>query len=97
MMNYHDDLNAAESLQHNINVPISVIDSDFERLDIATADDEFKAGLIKWQQEGMQWSKDMAHKTQGKYYALSNASHQVFFEHPDTVIQAVLELMERAQ
>lgn len=95
MMNYHDDLNTAQGLQHNISVPISVIDSDFERLDIATANDESKSGLIKWQQEGTQWSKDIAYKTQGKYYALSHASHQVLFEHPDTVIEAVLELMER--
>lgn len=97
MMNYHDDLNTAEALQHNISVPISVIDTDFERLDIATANDESKPGLIKWQQEGTQWSKDIAYKTQGKYYALSNASHQVLFEHPDTVVKAVLELMERTE
>lgn len=95
MMNYHDDLNLAEPLQHNINVPISVIDSDFERLDIANATEEEKPSLIKWQQEGTQWSKEIANKTQGKYYELKNASHQVFFEHPDTVLKATLEVLER--
>ena len=95
MMNYHDDLNIAEPLQHNINVPISVIDGDFERLDIANATEEEKPGLIKWQQEGTQWSKGIANKTQGKYYVLENASHQVFFEHPDTVVKATLEILER--
>jgi poly(3-hydroxybutyrate) depolymerase len=95
MMNYHDDLNLAEPLQYNINVPISVIDSDFERLDIANATEEEKPSLIKWQQEGTQWSKEIANKTQGKYYELKNASHQVFFEHPDAVVKATLEVLER--
>ncbi|GMM86415.1 alpha/beta hydrolase [Pseudoalteromonas sp. MTN2-4] len=95
MMNYHDDLNIAEPLQHNISVPISVIDSDFERLDIANANEDEKPSLVQWQQEGTQWSKDIAYKTQGNYYELKNASHQVFFEHPDTVVKAVLERLER--
>ncbi|MFC3093924.1 alpha/beta hydrolase [Alteromonas sediminis] len=92
MMHYHDDLNTALNMQHQITVPISVIDSDFERLDIAQASDEVRPRLVKWQQQGTQWSKDITYQTGGQYYPLENASHQVLFEHPDVVLRAVLAM-----
>ncbi|WP_105166801.1 alpha/beta hydrolase [Pseudoalteromonas sp. T1lg23B] len=95
MMNYHDDLEAARYLAESINIPITIIDSDFERLDIANAEESEKAGLIQWQNEGTQWSKDIAHRTQGHYFALENASHQVLFEHPETVIEALIKVLEQ--
>ncbi|NOU52661.1 alpha/beta hydrolase [Pseudoalteromonas sp. JBTF-M23] len=96
MMNYYDDLEASRYLANNLTVPVSIIDSDFERLDIASAEEEeTKQGLIKWQTEGTQWSKDITQQTQGDYFALENASHQVLFEHPETVIEALTKMLAR--
>ncbi|MBQ4838162.1 alpha/beta hydrolase [Pseudoalteromonas luteoviolacea] len=92
MMSYHDDLNTASVLESAITVPVSIIDGDFESHDIDLAHEDEKSALIKWQQEGVAWSKAIAYKTGGIYYPLNNASHQLFFEHPDTVIEAVLAI-----
>lgn len=96
MMNYYDDLETSRYLADNLNVPVSIIDSDFERIDIGNAEDEeTKAGLLQWQTQGTQWSKDIALQTQGDYYALENASHQVLFEHPEIVVTALKKVLER--
>ena len=41
VINYHDDLAIAYSYDINLTVPITVIDSDFESIDIAEADEQY--------------------------------------------------------
>ncbi|BBN82919.1 hypothetical protein PA25_29040 [Pseudoalteromonas sp. A25] len=96
MMNYYDDLEASRYLADNLTIPLSIIDSDFERLDIAKAEtEEQKQSLIRWQTDGTQWSKMLVEQTQGDYFALEDASHQVLFEHPETVIEALVNMLAR--
>ncbi|MBE0366354.1 alpha/beta hydrolase [Pseudoalteromonas aurantia] len=95
MMNYHDDLEVAKSLVNSLNVPITVIDSDFERLDIAKAEGEEQAALIRWQVQGSEWSRMIASNTEGEYIPLENASHQVLFEYPDKVSMAVSVILKK--
>ncbi|MCF6441076.1 alpha/beta hydrolase [Pseudoalteromonas luteoviolacea] len=92
MMSYHDDLETVSHLNLALSVPVSIIDGDFERHDIALASEGDRPALIKWQEEGSFWSQSLANDTGGHYYPLQNTSHQLFFEHPDTVIDAVLIL-----
>ncbi len=89
IINYHDDLNIAFATPISTSVPITIIDTDFESADIATADAEYVEGLKKWQQEGTQWSKMISDNTSGQYIPLLNSNHMAVFEHPDAIIEAI--------
>ncbi|MCG7547335.1 hypothetical protein [Pseudoalteromonas sp. Of7M-16] len=62
----------------------------FESHNIDLAHEDEKSALIQWRQEGVAWSQRLAYKTGGIYYPLINASHQLFFEYPESVIEVVL-------
>ncbi|SFD76367.1 alpha/beta hydrolase [Pseudoalteromonas denitrificans] len=91
--NYPTDLDTVSNIALNLDIPITVIDSDFEQADINNADQEDKANLIKWQQEGSQWSKDIAEQTGGQYIELTNSKHLVPFENPEVIKQAIAHLL----
>ncbi|TMO61773.1 alpha/beta hydrolase [Pseudoalteromonas aurantia] len=95
MMNYHDDLEIAKYLVSGLTVPVSIIDGDFERFDIAATEGSVQENLIKWQEEGSEWSKMMASSTEGEYIPLENVSHQLLFEHPEKVVDAVRVLLNK--
>ncbi len=86
--NYPADLDAVNTIEFNTDIPITIIDSDFEQTDIDNAT-ENKDSLIKWQQEGTLWSKDIAELTGGQYIPLTNAKHLVPFEKPEIIKQAI--------
>ena len=48
-------------------VPISVIDTDFERHDIDNAEANFVENLQLWQQEGSEWSQEISAQSNGYY------------------------------
>ncbi|TMO69165.1 alpha/beta hydrolase [Pseudoalteromonas aurantia] len=95
MMNYHDDLEIAKYLVSGLTVPVSIVDGDFERFDIAATEGSVQESLIKWQEEGSEWSKMMASNTEGEYIPLENVSHQLLFEHPEKVVDAVSVLLNK--
>jgi poly(3-hydroxybutyrate) depolymerase/pimeloyl-ACP methyl ester carboxylesterase len=86
--NYSADLDAVRDIAINTNIPITVIDSDFEQTDINNAEENVE-NLIKWQQEGTEWSKQVAQQTGGQYIPLTNAKHLVPFENPEVIKQAI--------
>ncbi len=92
VINYHDDLAIAYSYDINLTVPITVIDSDFESIDIAEAEEEYVDRLTLWQQEGINWSKAISEKTGGQYIPLENSDHMVIFQNPAVIIKAISEL-----
>lgn len=95
MMNYHDDLEIAKYLVSGLTVPVSIVDGDFERFDISATEGSVQESLIKWQEEGSEWSKMMASNTEGEYIPLENVSHQLLFEHPEKVVDAVRVLLNK--
>ncbi|MEZ7205332.1 alpha/beta hydrolase [Pseudoalteromonas sp. DY56-GL79] len=93
MMNYHDDLELVRNWQPDSSIPISVIDSEFEKLDIANADsEEVKGNLIKWEAEGRKWSQEVAETSGGQYLPISSTEHLIPFTHPELIKQALTEL-----
>lgn len=89
IMNYHDDLAEVMKLDITYSVPLSVIDTDFESIDIASAEADAVERLNKWQQQGSQWSKLIAERSNGQYIALLNSDHMAIFEHPEVIIDAI--------
>lgn len=92
IINYHDDLNEIFQTPIVSQVPLSVIDTDFESIDIENSEPEFTPALIKWQQEGSEWSKLISEKTGGQYLPLVGIDHMVLFDDPDTILSAISEL-----
>lgn len=92
IINYHDDLALAMAYEVSSTVPLSVIDTDFESIDIANAEPDFVARLIKWQEEGSEWSKLISERSNGHYIPLENSDHMAVFQHPDEIITAINQL-----
>lgn len=85
---YHDDLNAVANLDLIEQIPVSVIDSDFELEQIKDSPDK-TATMTQWMEEGTVWAKLVARKSKGQYIEVSNAHHLVPLQHPDVIVDAV--------
>lgn len=92
---YSADLNGYATLPMLTEIPVSVIDSDFEQQDIvAAADDaELVAALQQWQREGSAWSAEQASASGGQYIALRDSDHLVPLQHPQAIQQALQWLL----
>ncbi|PCK30561.1 alpha/beta hydrolase [Pseudoalteromonas piscicida] len=96
MMNYHDDLELVRNWQPDGSIPITVIDSEFEQLDIAAAETQAdKESLIKWEAEGRKWSQEVAQASGGQYLPIPSTEHLIPFTHPEVIKQALIELSSR--
>ncbi|MCG9760386.1 MULTISPECIES: alpha/beta hydrolase [Pseudoalteromonas] len=96
MMNYHDDLELVRNWQPDSSIPITVIDSEFEQLDIEKAEtEEARAGLIKWEAEGRKWSQEVAEISGGQYLPITSTEHLIPLTHPELIKQALIELSSR--
>lgn len=92
IINYHDDLASMLKTEISTSVPITVINTDFESHDIASAEPEFVDTLIKWQQEGDQWSQLISEQSGGQYIPLINSEHMAAFQHPNVITEAISAL-----
>ena len=92
--NYAKDLDLYAALPPVTDIPISVIDSDFETAAIQ-ADPAQATPLLQWQQQGSAWSQQLAERSGGQYLPLSNSHHLVMFQHPDKIVAAVDWLSEK--
>jgi pimeloyl-ACP methyl ester carboxylesterase len=85
---YAKDLDLFAALPAISDIPVTVIDSDFETMDIAA--DPSQAGQLQlWQQQGSAWSKQLANTSGGQYLPLANSHHLVMFQHPEKILAAV--------
>ncbi len=92
--NYAKDLDLYAALPAITDIPVSVIDSDFETAAIETDQSQAKQ-LLQWQQQGSAWSKQLAESSGGQYVPLSNSDHLVMFQHPEKIVAAVDWLSEK--
>lgn len=94
--NYAADLDAYAALELLTAIPVSVIDTDFEKLDIA-ANPEQADSLLLWQQEGSEWSRLQAELSHGQYIALTDADHLLMLQQPEQVKRALDALLQQLQ
>ena len=92
--NYAKDLDLYAALPAITDIPVSVIDSDFETSAIQ-AEPSQATQLLQWQQQGSAWSQQLAERSGGQYVPLSNSHHLVMFQHPEKVVAAVDWLREK--
>jgi len=92
--NYAKDLDLYAALPAITNIPVTVIDSDFETAAIE-ADPAQAAQLLQWQQQGSAWSQQLTKNSGGQYVPLANSHHLVMFQHPEKVVAAVDWLSEK--
>ncbi|WP_449356342.1 hypothetical protein [Alishewanella longhuensis] len=93
---YAADLDAYAQLAWLTAIPVSVIDTDFEKADIA-ADPENAESLLLWQQEGSEWSRLQAELSHGQYIALQDADHLLMFQQPEQIKRALDTLLQQLQ
>ncbi|GHE88400.1 alpha/beta fold hydrolase [Thalassotalea profundi] len=89
---YHQDLILAEKQGMNWDIPISVINTDFELHDI-TPETENYAAIKKWQTEGDEWSCYIAKNSGGEYLAINDGDHLIMFQQPEVVAKVIERLI----
>lgn len=92
--NYAKNLDLYAALPAITDIPVTVIDSDFETAAIA-ADPVQAKQLLQWQQQGSAWSQQLAENSGGQYVALPDSHHLVMFQHPEKIVAAVDWLSEK--
>jgi pimeloyl-ACP methyl ester carboxylesterase len=92
--NYAKDLDLYAALPAITDIPVTVIDSDFETAAIA-ADPAQAKQLLQWQQQGSAWSQQLAENSGGQYVPLPESHHLVMFQHPEKIVAAVDWLSEK--
>ena len=86
--NYAQDLNVYAALPAIVDIPVSVIDTDFESADIQ-AEPSKADQLRRWQHQGSVWSEAVAKRSGGQYVSLQNSHHLVMFQHPEKILTAI--------
>ncbi|NRQ41755.1 alpha/beta hydrolase [Rheinheimera sp. YQF-2] len=96
---YIADLDGYAALPMVTSIPVSVIDSDFEQLQIEQAanEPELAAALLQWQQEGSSWSAEQASLSNGQYIALADSDHLVPLQQPQQIKSALDWLFNQMQ
>lgn len=94
--NYAADLDAYADLASVTAIPVSVIDTDFEKAEIA-ANPEQADSLLLWQQEGSEWSRLQAELSHGQYIALTDADHLLMLQQPEQIKLALEALLQQLQ
>jgi pimeloyl-ACP methyl ester carboxylesterase len=92
--NYAKDLASVEQLPIPTNLPITVINSDFELANSKETDENYSQ-LQQWQNEGSAWSKKVATTSHGQYIEINNADHLVIFQHPEIINAALNKLVDK--
>jgi len=88
---YDEDLDAASKTQLPRNIPLIILDTDFEDAYIAkTEKDEDKAGLIQWKTEAASYYQQLAaDSVKGQYIHLKTQEHLIPFSDPEQLLKII--------
>ncbi|NVK23171.1 MAG: alpha/beta hydrolase [Kangiellaceae bacterium] len=89
--NYLSDLQNAKQYSFAKDMPLVVIDTDFESGYLATIKDEqVKASISQWRQEGIEWYFELAeHSDCGAYWPVASQEHLIMMENPELIKRSV--------
>jgi poly(3-hydroxybutyrate) depolymerase len=90
---YSADLDAYAALALITDIPVSIVDSDFEQA-AADADAATVAAIQRWQRESDSWNKNQADISRGSYIRTGSKGHLVLLEQPDLIVNAVMPLLK---
>ncbi|GAA4359415.1 alpha/beta hydrolase [Kangiella marina] len=88
---YREDLLTAKQSPLPAELPLIILDTDFESAYLETLDDEaVKASIAKWRQEGIEWYFELAQKSQcGAYWPVATQEHLLMMTQPELIEQAI--------
>jgi polyhydroxybutyrate depolymerase len=94
--NYAADLTAYAKASFHFDIPVSIIDSDFESQQ-QHSDSKVAAQLQQWQLEGSRWSRQISRNSGGQYIHLPQADHLLMLHQPQKIAAAIDWLATQAK
>ncbi len=90
--NYQQDLDLAFHSGFPTDIPLTIIDTDFEQAYIETSkDNKEKEGLRQWKIEATKYYTQLANDSvKGKYLSLKTQQHLLPFSQPDLLVKLLL-------
>lgn len=91
---YQQDLTLAASTNWPKDIPLTIIDTDFETGYIEqVSEDKDKQGILAWQQDATDYYQTLvAESDQGRYIATQTKAHLYQFEKPQALIDLIVEI-----
>ena len=92
---YRNDLLHAKKHPLPENLPLVIIDSDFETAYLPKIDDEtVKASIVQWRDEGRDWFFQLAQNSRcGAYWPIESQEHLIMMEQPELITRAVNKIL----
>lgn len=92
---YKEDLEAAKKQGFPTEMPLVVLDTDFESAYMEKLEDEkVKASIAQWRQEGIESFFEMAQKSScGAYWPVNTQEHLLMMTQPEMIEQAVEKVL----
>ncbi|PXF64120.1 alpha/beta fold hydrolase [Kangiella spongicola] len=92
---YKEDLEAAVKHPLDSELPLVVLDTDFESAYLATIEDEaVKASIAKWRKEGIEWYFELAKTSDcGAYWPVDTKEHLLMMSQPELIEQAIEKVL----
>ena len=96
---YRQDLEAAKSQGLSDSLPLVILDTDFEAAYLEQLDDEeVKASIAQWRQEGIEWYFALAQSSQcGAYWPIETREHLLMMTQPELIEQAINKVLACSQ
>ena len=93
---YREDLLEAKRNPLLTNLPLVIIDSDFETAYLPKIEDEtVKVSIVQWRDEGRDWFFELAQRSKcGAYWPLESQEHLIMMEQPELIARAVEKLLQ---
>jgi pimeloyl-ACP methyl ester carboxylesterase len=92
---YKEDLEAAVKHPLDSELPLVVLDTDFESAYLETIEDEaVKASIAKWREEGIEWYFELAKGSDcGAYWPVDTEEHLLMMTQPKLIEQAIEKVL----
>ncbi|HEY9031904.1 MAG TPA: alpha/beta hydrolase [Kangiella sp.] len=96
---YREDLIQAQSNPLPVDLPLVIIDSDFETGYLPKIEDEsVKASIIQWRDEGRDWFFQISQNSEcGAYWPIASQEHLIMMEQPELLTRAIEKLLRCEQ
>ena len=93
---YREDLLEAKRNPLLTNLPLVIIDSDFETAYLPKIEDEtVKVSIVQWRDEGRDCFFELAQSSEcGAYWPLESKEHLIMMEQPELIARAVEKLLQ---
>ncbi|WP_223670593.1 alpha/beta fold hydrolase [Kangiella shandongensis] len=95
MTAYLEDLELARQQPIPANMPLVIIDTDFEAAYLKQIEDEaIKRSIARWRKEGVEWYFELAENSEcGAYWPVDTEEHLLMMTQPELIEQAIDKIL----